>query len=274
MSELLVTHTGEVVIVGDLPNIGGTGSINNIAHWDGTAWRAFGPGLPGNLVAATECPNGDIVVYGLFFNGGNPAATERYARWDGTTWQLFGGVTTEMGQVLRACPNGDLLFGGTFIDVANTPNDHGIARWNGTAWQSLGTGVASNFNNAQVHAILVARNGDIIIGGNFNSVGDGSTLMENFGIYRATVPNGLAPVAPGAAKLTIAPNPAHGRIQATFSAGYTGPLALYDMTGRTIRTRQVSATTAQPGITLDLVGVAPGAYLLRAGTTMQRVLID
>ena len=67
--------------------------------------------------------------------------------------------------------------------------------------------------------------------------------------------------------LALYPNPAHGSVQVLNVAPQT-PLALLDQLGRTVRTYPAGP------VPLDLVGVAPGVYWLRAASQSIRLVVE
>jgi trimeric autotransporter adhesin len=269
IEDVAVGPTGEVVIGGSFFYGNGFPLTQYLSRLNGTVWE--GIGLINDAVSALKfASNGDLFVAGQFTDIGTIAGTRYVARWDGTAWHPLGTGVNNPVSALAACPNGDLLVGGTFFDAGRNPSADNIARWDGTAWQSLGTGLThSTF--LTIGALYGTTTGDYVVGGAFSSVGDGSVLMQNFGIYH---PNavGLPEASVSLTALCASPNPAHGTLQAQLPARFTGPLTLTVATGRTVRTQTLAS--GQTTATLDLDGVAPGVYVLRAGAAVQRVLID
>ncbi len=78
------------------------------------------------------------------------------------------------------------------------------------------------------------------------------------------------PEAATAASFTLAPNPASRTVR--LSGAPAGPLTLTDALGRRVRTATIAA--GQPEITLDLVGLAPGLYLVRCGGQARRLVVE
>ncbi len=66
-------------------------------------------------------------------------------------------------------------------------------------------------------------------------------------------------------QLTAAPNPATDAVRLTFTAGKAGPgqVAVSDMFGRTVLTREWSLTEGENQVELNLQGLAPGTYAVR-----------
>jgi hypothetical protein len=153
--------TGELVVGGSFADAGGF-PFRNIAVWNGSQWRTFGEGLPGNGSAFVRkietLPNGEIFACGQFgsLTGPGLPATS-FARWTGTAWELFG----RTGGILDIArlPNNDLLVCGTFDSIDGIPTKN-VARWNGTSWTGFsvhpGGSVAfvSPYLNGQIAAIV------------------------------------------------------------------------------------------------------------------------
>jgi hypothetical protein len=145
------------------------------------------PWLPGDGVLGTDRdvraaaswdPDGAgpaparLVVVGDFTVAGNVVA-HRVAAWDAVagTWSAFGAGLDSNVQAVAVLPNGDLVVGGDFTTAGGVAANK-IARWDGTSWSPLGSGVtAGAFSFAQVLALLVLPNGDLIAGGVFSQAG-------------------------------------------------------------------------------------------------------
>ncbi len=88
-----------------------------------------------------------------------------------------------------------------------------------------------------------------------------------FFIARLGSTTGLPESSPNTS-FTLAPNPAHHTATLTGAAGATA--ILLDGLGRTVRTVPLTQGTA----TLDLRGLAPGLYVVRAGETARRLVVE
>ena len=175
-----LVKVGPDVYVGGSFSVAGTSVANGIARWNGTSWSALGTGpangVNGGVYALAVAPNGDLYAGGNFtVAGGVPA--NNIARWNGTSWSSLGtGPTNGVNggvYALAVAPNGDLYAGGNFTVAGGVPANN-IARWNGTNWSSLGTGLFTANGNpvyTNVYALLVAPNGSLYVGGNFDHVG-------------------------------------------------------------------------------------------------------
>jgi hypothetical protein len=95
-------------------------------------------------IASAQCP-------GSWITGEGP---------DGTNNSVF---------VLKVLANGDLIAGGAFT-TAGVTSANRVALWNGTTWSALGTGVAAA-GSPNVQAVTVMPNGDLIVGGRFDTAG-------------------------------------------------------------------------------------------------------
>ncbi|MEM8485161.1 MAG: T9SS type A sorting domain-containing protein [Bacteroidota bacterium] len=91
------------------------------------------------------------------------------------------------GIVLSAVvDNGGVLYiGGEFSRAGGIAAD-GIARWDGSAWATLGGGLGAGFSGV-VHAMVMASDGSLFIGGEFAEVFQGNgNLTEAFNVARWT----------------------------------------------------------------------------------------
>ncbi len=97
------------------------------------------------------------------------------ARWNGSAWSALGsGIYTFNALPIYAfavLPGGDLIAGGGFT-IAGNVMAYRVARWDGAAWSSLGTGI-SNMSpySPAVLALAVLPDGDLVVGGEFTSIG-------------------------------------------------------------------------------------------------------
>ncbi|MBL9077577.1 MAG: hypothetical protein JNL08_08745 [Planctomycetes bacterium] len=188
--QVTALHTlpdGSLVAGGNFTVIGAV-PCQHVARWDGSAWTPLGTGVTTNPLAFEQVSaiatltNGDVVVGGSFLTAGGVPGTMRIARWNGSAWSALGsGVgwpfeTTSVECCVRM-PNGDLIAGGTFTFAGSGFAPH-VARWNGSTWSSVGGGA-----NGDVLALAVAGNGDLIIGGQFDTLFPGPITGAN-GIAR------------------------------------------------------------------------------------------
>ncbi len=93
------------------------------------------------------------------------------ARWDGTAWRALGSGLNDRVLALAVAANGDVLAGGLFNDAGGNPAADRVARWNGTAWQPLGAGLLGTVVDDFVYDVVIAPNGDVLVGGDFIDAG-------------------------------------------------------------------------------------------------------
>ncbi|MCA9279973.1 MAG: hypothetical protein H6815_12790 [Phycisphaeraceae bacterium] len=172
---LATLPNGGLIMGGWFTTAGGV-PANSIASWDGTLWSALGSGMGGTEIpevgSLAMLPNGDLVAGGHFTTAGGVSA-KHIARWDGTSWFPLGsGMSGEnyaaVGS-LAVLPNGDLVAGGRFTRAGGVIVHH-IARWDGSSWSSLGSGI-SGTSSAGVGALALLPNGDLVVGGVFDTAG-------------------------------------------------------------------------------------------------------
>ena len=182
VTALTIASTGDLYAGGDFTQAGGT-VANKVAKWNGTAWSSLGTGTANGLgsvvYALALAPNGDVYVGGYFTQAGGTAANY-VTRWNGTAWSSLGtgtanGVNGSV-QALAVASNGDVYVGGHFTQASGIVAGK-VSRWSGTAWSSLGNSAANGVNDS-VHALAVAPNGDVYVGGFFTQVG-GSGIMAS-----------------------------------------------------------------------------------------------
>jgi len=204
---------GEIVAAGVFTAAGGT-PAQNIASWDGKAWRPLGAGVPGRNgegVYAMAEYNGELIVGGSIGGAGPP---EWLMRWDGQSWSGLGAGVG--GRVFAlAVHNNELIVGGNFDTAGGVPT-RGLARWDGAAWRSLG------FVNGGVLAIS-EYGGDLIIGGSFTLAGaTGRSVARWDGAAWTPLGAGVATVGGAGAVRALA---AHGgSLYATGTFDFAGGL--------------------------------------------------
>jgi trimeric autotransporter adhesin len=172
---LAVAGNGDIYAGGGFTQVGGV-TVNNVARWNGTSWSALGTGagngVDGTVYALAMAGNGSVYVGG-YFNRAGTGVANNIALWNGTAWSpLMTGMGNGVDRpvyALAMAGNGDIYAGGDFTQASGITANH-IARWNGTAWSSVGTGAANGVDR-YVSALVVAANGDVYAGGNFNRAG-------------------------------------------------------------------------------------------------------
>ncbi|WP_196295126.1 FG-GAP-like repeat-containing protein [Hymenobacter ruricola] len=247
--DALTANGGGLVGVYFNPGTGAFGSLLNLPLSGGPARLALGDldadGLPD---VAVSCSSAGTVCLGHNLGGG------RFA---------FGQALT-VGPMPRGVVLGDVdadgdldLAVGTFIGQRL-----GI-------WANDGAGVFSSLSTQPASGNL-----DGLALGDLDNDGDLDLLATSFGtntllsrLNDGTGPLALA-AAPARPALAVYPNPAHGQVQLHLPTAARAELL--DALGRVLRTVPAPAGTA----TLDVAGLAPGLYLVRAAGQVARLVVE
>ncbi|MEZ6038851.1 MAG: hypothetical protein R3F29_15330, partial [Planctomycetota bacterium] len=83
------------------------------------------------------------------------------ARWDGVAWSPMDVGVAGTISSLHASASGEVFATGRF--VSGSSSFTGVARWNGAAWVMFG--------QAGLSCVTTLPNGDVIVGGNFTTIG-------------------------------------------------------------------------------------------------------
>lgn len=126
--------------------------------------------------------------------------------------------------------------------------------------------------------VVVDANGNVVFTGDFSGTAVfGSTTLTNSvsqsAIFIASLsqsPTGIV-AAEATPALTLSPNPAPGTPTHLTGATPHAPLTVLDGLGRQLLTTTADATGAA---TLDLRGQPAGLYLVRAGATTRRLVLE
>lgn len=132
------------------------------------AWDPDGPG-----------PRGEVVLFGGSFV--LPSLGARNLAWFDPATQRFGAFDAQPDAPVRALaigPDGSLYVGGDFAAVGFTTTGK-LARWDGASWSAVGGGV-TGAGTSHVAVLQVMPNGDLIVGGSFQFVGN----QPNLGLAR------------------------------------------------------------------------------------------
>ena len=263
--EVLAVSGTDVYVGGYFSQAGGA-SVSNVAKWDGTAWSALGAGISSPVgsnfapaVSALVISGSDVYVGGTFtLAGGLPV--NNIAKWDGAAWNALGAGVSNSVTALAISGN-DVYAGsaGPFIGR--------VFKWDGTSWSTLGT----SLNNI-VSALAVAPGNKLYAGGMFTALNDNSKVMAYFGIYDPARPTSTtSPNVTATATFTLAPNPARRAVQVA-GVPARATVEVFDALGRRVATAPADAagraTLALPA------GLAPGVYVVRAGSQAQRLVVE
>ena len=171
----------ELYAGGEIATAGGL-TVNNIAKWNGTSWRALGTGTNGGvwaLAAFDDGRGGGPALYagGTFTEaGGNDA--KHIARWDGSSWSALGGHGPD-GAVFALADLGGLgggpglCVGGSFqnVGVLEAPK---IAVWDGSSWSTLGSGMNFGVDALEIFDDRSGGGPELYVGGSFTTAGGAS----------------------------------------------------------------------------------------------------
>ncbi len=160
---------GEYILGGDFSTFGAT-SVPFLTIGSAGGWRNLA-GSPNGPVRAIVVDRGDIVIGGDFVDVGGVRANH-VARFAQSGWTALGADPRIGlgGPVLAmALKNDELYVGGAFRTSGGVAVN-GIARWNGTKWLTVGGGVTGG-TTPFIDAIALAPNGDLYVGGQFDSAG-------------------------------------------------------------------------------------------------------
>lgn len=172
-------------------------------------------------------------------------------------------------------------FGFTTLTNANGNGDRSdafVARLNSAgAWtQAVSIG---GQNNDAVTALALDGGGNAVVGGDVASspATFGTNTITSAGSGYAAKLMGLVTSnkSPRAdAPFALAPNPAHDRVQLSWSEDKQAQqlLLLIDALGREVRQQQLPPHATQA--TLNLQDLSGGVYIVRIGSKMQRLLVE
>lgn len=144
--------------------------VNNVAVWDGTAWKGLGKGVDGKVYDI--CAVGTkIYVCGDFSyvnksseSEGTPA--NRIACWDGTKWSKIADRPVDREIYALATDGKNLYLGGNFTKINDATETRSIAKYDGTKITPLG----GKFDRGIMS--LLWTGGKLYAGGIFVSNGD------------------------------------------------------------------------------------------------------
>lgn len=220
---LAVAPNGDIYVGGRFETANGV-PAQNCARWNGTNWSSVGPATTfatQSIKAMTFDAGGRLVVVGENITGYSIAVHS----WDGAAWSDIGGP---YGPGLYPCllplPDGRTLLGGQY-HYLSPPTVSRLIAWDGASWSHF-LGVDANVN-----AMLLQPNGELVIGGEFRSV-------------EGTVSRAFAEGVPTC--------PSNVNMLATACVGPAGPVALtataMPFVGATYKAKATSFTASSFGV--------------------------
>jgi hypothetical protein len=189
VTALAVAPTGDILAGG---RFAGPNPYHDISvmRWNGNQWQPMAGHVEPFVNSLAVAADGKVVVgtgatsqvHDHNSNSGTVVRSDTAATAAG--WEHFGEHFDGYVNAVAIAANGDIIAGGDFSTADYTTPahslTHSLARWHDGAWQPLGgSGV-----NGTVRALVVAPNGDIIVGGEFTATGDGAQSLGQWGIYR------------------------------------------------------------------------------------------
>jgi len=184
----LAVYRGDLYLGGTFLRLRGYNGVeaNYIARWDG---NRLTPVVQGGYIGLDKpvkslAADDSALYVGGYFTYAGGVYTRRIARWDDRGWSALGegsanGVNNQVNTI--AISDGNIYVAGRFTEAGGKRANY-IARWDGGSWHSLGDGI-SNGVNFWVHALSAGKNGEIYVGGAFETAG-------GYTSYRAAIWDG------------------------------------------------------------------------------------
>jgi hypothetical protein len=161
ISQVTTAGNGDVFVGGAFA-LGGFGSLDEVARYDGVAWQLIGTGDQ-PVRELVGLPNGDLLAAGRFtFVDGVPVGC--VARWSNGVWSTVGGLgltSSCQAECLRLLPGGALLAAGRFEQNGTFFQ---FARWDGNAWSLFQDEFGVIFD------LAVDPDGSVLVAGNLTTI--------------------------------------------------------------------------------------------------------
>jgi len=168
----LAVYNGFLYAAGLFDTAGGI-QANGIAKWDGTQWTSVDSGVLGYILCLTVY-NGELYAGGHFIKAGNTKANN-IAVWNDTLWAtLDNGIDSGLNATMTSIA----FYQGNLYAVMSGYIPHyadSLEEWNGTGWSSISNSIPNNYSLGI--DVLYSFNGNLIIGGGFDSIG-GATIKN------------------------------------------------------------------------------------------------
>lgn len=262
---LALQPDGKVLVAGSLTPAAGAGSIRTVARLtsSGALDASFTnpvfttPSLFSGISTLAVQPNGKVLVGGSFTAvAGTPRVGLTRLNADGTPDAGFVAPFTSGGAyALLLQPNGRIVVGGN-LRGPSVPNNLARLLPTGALDTSFG---ATAVPNSDVLGLLAQPDGNLLLVGNFNTIGEQATGN----VARLTATGVLPVLAPQAVadRTTAWPVPAHTTLTvAPDASAHAQALDILDVLGRPVR--HLALGSGAPA-TLSVAGLPAGTYLLR-----------
>ena len=171
---------------------------NRMAKWDGTNWSALTSsnsinGVGSEVWALAIDGNDNIYAGGIFTTLGDGTTTVNYiAKWDGTDWSALISSSGSNGlnsavTAIAVDGSNNVYVGGGFNALGDgTTTANKVAKWDGTDWSALISSGGINGIGNIGNSIVIDGNNDVYIGGNFTTLGDGTTTANRIVKWNGT----------------------------------------------------------------------------------------
>lgn len=166
----LAAHEGRVFLLGGFRAPVPGGVADNLAAFDGKAWKGVTGGLrpgPKGVGAASSWGT-------RLYMGGSPVfyptegRNSPIASWDGKNWDFLQQARTDgrgFASVTAIEASGDNVYVGGIMDTLPDGRPaRGIARWDGKAWHPMGEGYPKGVRDILVSGTVVYAGGDANLG--------------------------------------------------------------------------------------------------------------
>jgi hypothetical protein len=116
--------------------------------------------------------DGNLFMVGSFSLAGGVSAN-CIGIWDGSHWSALGSDHSVNGTIneMVSDTQGGVFVGGAF-STANGQIVNHVAHWDGLGWSGLGGGISGGTYGPAIRAMVLDKNGNLIIGGDFTSAGN------------------------------------------------------------------------------------------------------
>jgi hypothetical protein len=253
-----ILFKGELYIAGNFTNALTTGTINDMAKWNGTEWIGVGNLWEDAAIYNMLIYKDELYISGDFNLLGEPViAAHNIARFDGETWKTLGGGVDYQVNDMQVF--GDYLYiAGVFDNVDGMPIQ-AIARWDGSRW----CGYNSAFDNS---ATAVGMYHDTLyLGGGFWSINGDTSLRKivrwigGDNLTQCGNPVGINDVFKDDFSFSIYPNPANDQLHLSFESPQQKTIAtIANMIGEQLVIKSVDSTD----MVINISALPSGIYFL------------
>lgn len=170
-ADIAIVYQGMLAVAGNILNVGGVSSNDELAFWDGSTWSANHNGDNQGDPTDMAIFNGDLIVTGPE-KVNSVTGLSYVAQWNGSAWTDVGGGLSGGTTAGLSCAvlEGDLFVGGRFF-IAGSVSAQNIARWDGVQWHNVG-----DADGEPISMLVDSVNGYLYVGGWFSTIGGTSAI--------------------------------------------------------------------------------------------------